>query len=105
MSIWRTIGLVAGREVRERGRSKAFLISTGLIMALAVGVAISPRHAVDHARRTSHPVVGAKVPGDTATLSIGALPAARSGLWSLAHALAKDHAAGYGSRSRRPGRA
>jgi ABC-2 type transport system permease protein len=39
---WRTIRLVAGREVRERLRSKAFRISTGVTLLFILAVAILP---------------------------------------------------------------
>src|SRR5215213_4397992 len=42
MSRWGTIRLVAGREVRERLRSKAFRISTGVTLLFILAVAILP---------------------------------------------------------------
>ena len=43
MSGWRAIALVAGREIRERVRSKAFLASTFIVLALVGGSALLGR--------------------------------------------------------------
>lgn len=40
MSFWRSIHLVARREVRERTRTRAFLISTALMMAGIIGIVV-----------------------------------------------------------------
>jgi ABC-2 type transport system permease protein len=42
LSRWQTIRLVAGREVRERLRSKAFRISTGVTLLIILAISILP---------------------------------------------------------------
>jgi ABC-2 type transport system permease protein len=58
MSSAATIGLIAGRELRERGRSKAFLISTLVIVALSIALATLPS-LLNHPTQAHVGVIGA----------------------------------------------
>ncbi|HEY6069056.1 MAG TPA: ABC transporter permease [Gaiellaceae bacterium] len=60
MTAWRDAGLVARREIRERGHSKAFLVSTIVMLALVGGSAALP--AALSRKATYRVVVTAPVP-------------------------------------------
>ncbi len=43
MSRWRSVWLVARREILERGRSRGFILSVFFTTALVIGSFVSPR--------------------------------------------------------------
>ena len=73
MSGWRAIALVAGREIRERVRSKAFLASTLLILAL-VGSSVLLASLVDPEKTYRVAVTAPAPPGLEAALQRAARP-------------------------------
>jgi ABC-2 type transport system permease protein len=100
MSAASTVRLVAGRELRERGRSKAFWITTAVLLLGVVAAIVVPATFGHHGQQTFRVgTVGAAPPGltssviaDAAALGggaqvrvIGSAAAARSALES--HAL------------------
>ncbi len=54
MNSWKAIRLITGREIRERSRSKAFLISSAVTFLLVLAVTVLP--AVLGGRTTTHEV-------------------------------------------------
>lgn len=70
-SFWASVWLVSNREIMSRLRSKAFLISTGILLLLAVGSVVAGGLVSANPSTTSVAVVGAAeaVVGDTPGLS------------------------------------
>ena len=63
MSRWRAIWLVARREILERGRSRAFLVSLGLVVAFILAGVLLPS------------IIGGSGPGQTKLGIVGTPPA------------------------------
>jgi ABC-2 type transport system permease protein len=78
MSAALTIRLVAGREVRERGRSKAFWIGTCALLFGVIAVIVVPAKLGQHGQRTFQVGTVGAVPGGLAS-SVIADAAALSG--------------------------
>ena len=99
MTRWRTIRLVAGREVRERLRSKAFRISTGVTLLFILAVAILPGLLSDDGPTTYD--VG--VYGDRADELARRLPAAAAATEDVEVRVRRLADAGEGERLVRAG--
>jgi ABC-2 type transport system permease protein len=67
MSAASTIRLVAGREVRERGRSKAFWIGTCALLLGVIAVIVVPAKLGQHGQRTFQVGTVGAVPGGLAS--------------------------------------
>jgi len=70
MSAWRVIGLVWKREITERGKSKVFLIATGLTLLLITAAFVGPTLAGGEADEVRIGYIGQSGAGVLATAGI-----------------------------------
>jgi len=69
VSRWRSIWLVARREILERGRSRGFILSIGFTTLLVVGSFVLPAVLFGDKQATKIGVIQPEPPGLTATIS------------------------------------